>query len=515
MFDKLILCVSHHQLIAGRWWLGQWRHHEIFPDDRLGHAAFAEFLQRYQHATVYLVIDAREEDFHIEVMPHVRWRAQQAMLQRKLDHVYRGSMFRAAYFLARERDKRRDDQFLFNALTNTGFLQPWLEIVEACQAQLIGAYTLPMLSQRLLQKCGYRSGEMLLSEQLSSGLRQSYLSQGQLRISRQLPLASEHHEELAQFHLKEIEKARLYLLSQRLIAQETPLQVLMLTSAPDAKQLAEYLRQEQGLECMVMNPSQLASCIGLACKQVQQVPELLHMHMLARGNAPDNLAPAVLTRHYKLETWRKRLMAASLVMVLLGLSLVMCYLMQIREEAHQLETVMAEVRQQEQQYGEITSHFPATPVPGADLRTAVHVHERIKQYEADPGQMLRVISQGLEGLSAIQLERVSWVMSTDQALNDTERIADQAASGTVVYNIGFVSGEVKGFAGDYRAALDTVQRFAAQLRKDIATLDVAIIEHPVNVSSYSGLNGNTMSEHAMQREKAAFKLKLVLTPESP
>lgn len=515
MFDKLILCVSHHQLIAGRWRLGQWRHHEIFPDDRQGQAAFAEFLQRYQHATVYLVIDAREEDFHIEVLPHVRGRARQAMLQRKLDHVYRGSMFRAAHFLARERDKRRDDQFLFNALTNAGFLQPWLEIIEACQAQLIGAYTLPMLSQRLLQKCGYRSGEMLLSEQLSSGLRQSYLSQGQLRISRQLPLASEHHEELAQLHLREIDKARLYLLSQRLIVQETPLQVLMLTSALDAKQLAENVRQEQGLKCMVMNPAQLASRIGLACTQVQQVPELLHMHMLARGNAPDNLAPAVLTRHYKLETWRKRLMAAAWMVAIFGLSLATCYLTQTMEEVQQLETVMAEGQRQEQQYSEIAGHFPATPVSGADLRTAVHVHERIRQYEADPGQVLRVISQGLEGLPAIQLDRVRWVMSTDQALNDTQRIADQAADGTEMYIIGFVSGEVKEFAGDYRAALDTVQHFAAQIRKDVTVLDVAVIEHPVNVSSYSGLQGNTMHAREIQREKAAFKLKLVLKPEAP
>ncbi|MCB5190082.1 hypothetical protein LG198_05010 [Methylobacillus arboreus] len=519
MFDRLILCATNDKLIAGRWQFGRLRNYDVFINDAQGHAGFADFLLRYSFVPIYLMVDAQEEDFHVETLPHTIGRTRHEMLQRKLNHVYRGSTFRAAQFLTRERDKRRDDRFLFVALTNTDFLQPWLEAMVAQQAQLAGVYTLPMVSQRLLKKIKLNAGDILLSEQLSSGLRQSYLHQGRLRISRQVQIPAEAYDKLAYFHLVETDKARLYLLSQRLIARDTALKVVVLTPSDDAEHIARNIQQEQGLECQAINLAQVASHVGLPPDHVRLFPELLHMHMLARGNVPDNLAPEPITRHYKLEFLRKSLVGSALVIALLGLLLTVLYLVQAMGEAQKIEQLVVETRQQEQRYGEVANNFPATPINGMDLQTAAGIHEAIRQHETNPGKMMQVVSSVLNQLPGIQLERLRWVMSPNLALGDTESegataAPTQAASGGTLYQIGFVSGEIRGFAGDYRAALEIVQHFSEVLKADASVMEVVILQQPVNVSSYSSLQGSTTDERTAQREKAVFKLKLVLKPEA-
>jgi len=176
------------------------------------------------------------------------------------------------------------------------------------------------------------------------------------------------------------------------------------------------------------------------------------------------------------------------------------------------------IRDREQRYNEIANNFPATPIQGMDLSVAANVHDAIIRHEASPARMMLVLSQVMDQMSNIQLNRLRWVMSDDIGIKDEDN-ANTATSttpanvGAVLYQIGFMSGEIRGFNGDYRAALDLVNHFAETLKSNVAIQEVSVVQQPVNVSSYSSLQGSTSDERTAQNEKAVFKLKLVLKPE--
>src|SRR3546814_1490663 len=94
------------------------------------------------------------------------------MVERKLNQIYRGTSYRAAHFINREKEKRKDDRFLFIALNNTELIQNWVQVMEEQQAPMVGVYLLPMVSQVIVRRLKLMAPHILLCERLSSGLRQ-------------------------------------------------------------------------------------------------------------------------------------------------------------------------------------------------------------------------------------------------------------------------------------------------------------------------------------------------------
>jgi hypothetical protein len=85
----------------------------------------------------------------------------------------------------------------------------------------------------------------------------------------------------------------------------------------------------------------------------------------------------------------------------------------------------------------------------------------------------------------------------------------------LLYEVGFINGEIKNFTGDYREALESVNRLSDRLKADSAVAQVIILQSPVNVSSYSSLQGSTADERTAQLPAALFKLRVTLKQEVP
>src|SRR5664279_3200666 len=173
MFDKIILCATSNKLIAGLWQLGKLQSHETFQNNEQGLADFSLFLTNHSNIKLYFLVDAVEEDYRLETLPHTSGGARREVVERKLNQIYRGITYRAAHFIDREQDKRKDDRFQFVALNSSDFIQDWIDIIEEQQAPLVGVYLLPTVSQSLVRRMKLTSPHILLSERLSSGLRQS------------------------------------------------------------------------------------------------------------------------------------------------------------------------------------------------------------------------------------------------------------------------------------------------------------------------------------------------------
>jgi hypothetical protein len=522
---KLILCATNHSLTAGLWYGTKLQNYAVFRNSDEDYAAFGEFLAQHSGSNVYLIVDAIEEDYKLESMPHTTGSARREIVERKLNQFNRNSVYRAAHFINRATDKRKDDNFLFVALNNSDFLQGWMNVIQANQAPLVGVYLLPMLSQAMVRQMKLMGSHILLCERLSSGLRQTYLHNGRLRMSRLTPMKDIKPNQLAYFYLVEIEKTQMYLASQRLIANETSVQLIMASMDNSHAEIAKGISQEQGLECKLVDILAYAKNINISPELVKAHPEFLHMQLLANGDVPDNLAPATFSKIHSINKIRRTINIATACVATIGVILAAYYAWQGTQQKDQLQFVSAQTRSQQQQYEEVAKNFPTTPIPSTELKIAAELAQIIKNNNQSPRQLMQVLSSAFEASPEISLTRIRWVQTNDRELKDdvdstnnvqtssNQPIAAANIDPTKLIQVGFINAEIKGFTGDYRAALNSVNQFVAHLRENNLVENVVILQEPVNVSSLANLQGSTTDESTTtERPPAIFKLKIILKP---
>ncbi|OQW69851.1 MAG: hypothetical protein BVN34_02890 [Proteobacteria bacterium ST_bin12] len=522
---KLILCANNSSLTAGIWHGTKLQSYAVFNNIDQDYTAFSEYLAKQPDTNIYLIVDAVEEDYKLESLPHTAGRARREIIERKLNQFNRNSTFRAAHFINRSADKRKDDNFLFVALSNADSLQGWLDVIQANQSPLVGVYLLPMMSQVMVRQMKLMAPHILLCEQLPSGFRQTYMHNGRLRMSRLVPMVDIKPNQLAYFYLVEIEKTRLYLMSQRLISGETPLQMILPALDNSHHEIAKSISQDQGLECKTVDILAYAKNINLAESLIKPHPELLHMQLLANGNVPDNLAPLAYSKIHSLNNICRNLYIATAAIAILGVGLAGFYAWQGRQQHNQLELIAAQTQQQQRLYDEVAKNFPSTPIPSAELKVATDLAQAIQANNQTPAQFMQILSAACENMPEVTLNRMRWMLSpTAEVADDTagntgiqnnqtynnQSIVNPNADATKLIQVGFLNAEIKGFAGDYRAALNTVSQFVATLKANPAVEAVTILQEPVNVSSLANLQGSTTDETAAERPPAMFKLKIVL-----
>lgn len=521
--NRLVLCATAHSLLAGVWHAGKLQGSQMFANDDQGHAAFIEFLQRYSSAPVYLIADAVEEDYRLESLPHTSGSANKELIERKLNQYYRGLEYRTAHFINRDKEKRRDDRYLFAALNNAEFMQHWVLDIQKVEAQLVGVYLLPMLSQVIVRQLKLMAPHILLCERLSSGLRQTYLHNGRLRMSRLVPNLPEAANQLGYFYLVETEKTRLYLISQRFIARETPLNLVLASADGKTKAISEAISQEQNLESTDLDLSQFAKGLGLSAQAIQQHPELLHMQLLVNGHEVDNLAPQTLTKQYQFNQVKQAIKISTVVLGAIGLCVAAALFIQALSYKSDFDQATKDTLIEQHRYDEVAKNFPATPINAADLQTAVELDNALETYPKSPRRLMQVVSAALDKSPQIQLDRLRWTLTNDLNIRDedklitisasktsTQAVVPQGIDTTKLSELGFITAEILGFTGDYRGALESVRQFEALLKADTRVAAIEVLQEPVNVSSFVNLEGSTTDEQATQKQPAIFKLKIIL-----
>lgn len=534
---KLVLCATASQLLAGVWHSGRLQASQVFANNGNGHAALVRFLQQYPAAALYLIADAVEEDYRLERLPHTSGAARRELIERKLNQFYRGFEYRSAQFLQRDQALRKDDQFLFIALNNADFLQGWVTAIHTAGAKLVGVYLLPMLSQILLQQLKLTAVHMLLCEKLSSGLRQTYCHYGRAYMSRLVPNMPDAADQLNDFYAQETEKTRRYLIGQRYISADTPLQLVLLSTDGNTLSTIEHLSQKSGFSCSSAQLNPLLKAMGLSAPLIERMPELVHMQLLASGHMAPNLAPASLTKPYLFGRLEQSIKIASLATALTGMCMAVWFFTQAWQHQAALALAQQATQFEQQRYNAVAKSFPLTTMSAADLQAVLALDKTIASYPKSPQRLMQVVSGALDASAEIKLDRLRWLLSPDINIKDEDPLMAQAsvtnsalepatvAATATLIELGFVTAQIAAFSGDYRAALNSVNRFVGILKANHSVASVEILQQPVNVSSYVNLQGSTddnqanderlngvqsRDQNTRQLQPVLFKLKIVL-----
>lgn len=526
MLSKIILCISAKQATIGVWRLGRFVSCNVYSNDEAGHAKLRLFLSTRRDTPVQLIIDAVEEDYRMETMPHTVGKARNEMLQRKLGQVYRNTTYRTAQFIGREKDKRRDDRILLMALTNAELLTPWMTILDELQAAVAGAYMLPMVSQLLVKTLKLKQPNLLLMTRESAGLRQTFFADQQTRLSRVNPLAGVSEDQVHNVYLSETEKTRLYLVSLRMIARDVPIHLVFPSISQVDTSFIEQLEDQQGISAEIIPLDVLAKKIGLSADLLSRHPDLLHMHVLAKSRISHNLLPETQIKNYRLLQLKWGINSTSAAVTGIAALMALNSLFNTVSIKQQIETAIQQTKSQEILYIGVSRNFPKTPIPGGDLKIAVELAQKFDSLSQTPKRFMTVISEELDKQPELQINRLRWKQTEDAKFTDVLPQGGKAkpqAPGTFqpipplppsgLYEIGFIDGEIRNFTGDYRAALSSVELLAANLKqnKQIAQVDITL--QPFNTSSQASLQGSTLDQQSLEKERALFQLKVFLKPE--
>ncbi|MGH7909569.1 MAG: hypothetical protein ACRENW_06955, partial [Thermodesulfobacteriota bacterium] len=228
MADKLLIGISAPIVTAAHWHGDKITECLTFAHDEGGQADFREYLARLPDMPAHIMVDAVEEDYRFETLPHAFGSDRSDMVGRKLKQHYRNTPYMAAALLGRDTGKRRDDRYLFSALTNSDLITDWQQAVAARGMPIAGIYLLPMVSTGLLEKLDVKATNLLLVAQHATGLRLTYFRERQFRLSRLTRGDSGRPENRTRYFTEEISNTRLYLHALRTMTLDEHLTVLLI-----------------------------------------------------------------------------------------------------------------------------------------------------------------------------------------------------------------------------------------------------------------------------------------------
>ncbi|MGZ5228150.1 MAG: hypothetical protein ACXWCS_28675, partial [Burkholderiales bacterium] len=181
-----------------------------------------------------------------------------------------------------------------------------------------------------------------------------------------------------------------------------------------------------------------------------------------------------------------------------------------------------QIAAQDTQYQQITRQFPPSPTSGENLKRAVEVAKALRDNTRDPMPMMAVVSSALEPNSNVVLREFGWKYGLGEIEKGMDGTATVTASMTQPApgvpppsrrQSAYVSGEIRPFRGDYRAAIDTINGIVSRLRLHPAVFEIKASKLPLNVSPKAALSGNTLDASRTEAGSAEFELIIVFKPQ--
>lgn len=495
----------------------------VFKLNDDGIQQFGLYLASEVSEPVHLLTDFVEEEFREDTVPHVFSTDRRAVINTKLGRLFRDTTYTRFRMLGRESTGRRDDRVLLSAVTRPELLSPWVEEIDRQKVPLAGIYSLPILSQRLLKNIPVPSTQALLvTLQNYSGLRQTFFKDDELKVSRLALVPRLEATQYASYILSEVERTRRYLGGLNQLDRESPLDVFVLAHGGILSDLTLQATNTISTRHHFVDVADAAQQVGLKRTLETSFCELIYAKLLDSKTPPNDYASSRETRYFSMNRLRFGMQAAGVLLLLGSIIWSGFEFLQGIIETQDARSLERQIAFYDSRYRQARAELPETPASGHDVKLAVEAIDTLREQKTSPLDVMATLSQALNLFPSLQVDQVEWKVSAnpDDAAFGASRSqpAQRLYSGQIVavsttgrlYQITRLRGRIDPFGGDYRAAEDTIRRFADSLSRLQGVESVDIVSLPLNTSSQERLQGTAGPETVVE-EDAPFELKLVLT----
>jgi hypothetical protein len=521
MAAKILVYVSADGAVASRSRGNRIADVQRFANDAPGIEAFKQYAGDNSSAPAFLLVDAIEEDYRFETLPHASGSDRDQMVERKLRQHYRSSPFNSAQLVGRDSTKRRDDRFLFCALTNPDLVAPWLDALTTTGHPVGGVFLLPLVMPQLVAALEPKTVNLLAVCTLETGIRLAFFREGAFRLSR-LSRVDTTLTGLPRAIFDEISNTRLYLHALRSATLDEPVTVLLLDHTDALEPTAQLIVSESpGLACRRIGSTELAQQLKLTREQIGRDPESIYLQLLAAKVPQSNLAAPAVTAGYRRLRTKQQIYAASAAVGVLGICWAGFNLGQQYSLDAEREDVVRQTARVNAEYEAVTRQFPSAPTSAENLKRTTELAEKLRTAGKTPTPFYSLLARALAPDPDLVPVEITWQYAANeisgadrgtQAPVGQSNPASPPATGTgsaMRKQSGLIAGELRNFRGDFRDAINRINRLAERLRADPAVELVRVTQLPLNVNPGLALTGST-SETPAQGGSTEFRLVIVL-----
>jgi hypothetical protein len=521
-FDKSpcrVLFLSADKLTIFHWEKGKLGNSYLFDAGIDGQKYFNRYLQESPNVPVYILVDLLEEEYHQDTIPHVYGADRKTIIDRKKSRLFRDTPYFHTDIQGRQEEGRRDDLVLFMGLTNPGILKPWLALLEEHKVPLAGIYSLPQITNGILDLLPDPADQMLVvSLQSISGLRQTFFHKNKLKISRLVNIPRYGTVSYATEVRDEVETIQRYLNGLHLTPEDKPLDVYLLANKELLKEIELLGVNVTLIKYHFIDIELLFQNIGLDTDVTTPFSDQLFAHQLLKHKPKNLYAVPSETRYFQMRNMRRMMLAASLFMILGsvvwgGLNFMGGMLYKQQGNAAMKKTDFYSAR-----YQIARERLPHTAVTPANLELVVNIVQTLEKYKATPFDMLKLLSTVVDKYPMIEIDEIEWAASTDPNLtfeSSKKPETDQAVLGVNIvnteesyqyYQIAAMKGHLSEFDGNYRVALNTINKFNELINSLPSVHDASIMSLPLDIGSDANLQGAANSGPG----KANFSVRIVM-----
>jgi hypothetical protein len=460
-------------------------------NDNTDLAIFKDYLLSDLKNPLFILIDSALEEYQQISLPHVFGKERQSSINIRLKRLFEQNAYTYTVLQGRETQGRGDDRFLFLAINSIEeLLQPWLGIIELTQIPLQAIYSLPLLSQRLLNFLPVANHTLLVSQMPitatnnSSGVRQSFFVNNQLQFSRLTPLNTIEPHKYAETILTQVIRTERYLSSTRNLPNNEHLNVLILNHLPYFDYLSDYLKNQtiENVNIELIESSEFSHYLGL---QFLNPPIYLHhliIHLLAKSPPKNHYARPADLKYYHYQQMSKVIYFSSfalLLMAVIGTGFIVQKASYFNQEIDLTHRKIYGLKSEIAKVDEAISQLD--PIELFSIKHTLKAGKPLMQQRQWPDQVLRRISHVLNEpvYHEFILKQINWQIVSEQEKSVFEaEIGSEKKQSHTLFKLQLV-GQVYLTFENY---LDVLRKFNALQeilkKKEIGQWQLRVLEQP-------------------------------------
>jgi hypothetical protein len=498
-----------------------------FEPDADGMDKFRQYLQTTANISTKFLVDVIEEDFRIEVIPHVRGKDQKAVLGRLFDRYYRSSnKFVYSEVLGRKKTGRKDNDVLVGGITNPQLIQPWIDIIEECAVPLTGIWSLPLVSKKILPILGAKTGPVLLvSQQVNSNLRQTFFRDGKMQTSRQSVINQDAKDisNIGVFAGPEVERTIDFLRNQRLLDPNELVQIHVLGSKEQMASLESSFNSGSLQEIFLHEIMELQDKIGLVDLPANFSDGLFAWLSMNQWETSSHYGKPSNYSQYYYTLGSSMLYALSVVVFVVALIVTESNISSAIEHSRSVELLSTQAVEYKKVYKRKFEAFEPVFTHARSMNAAVDLADLIRRNgSVSPLDFMIEISNALATSSAgaVQVDSLEWTTQQYNEKSGKKKIHESKTDVTVsepVEHVAIIKGRISISDENYRGSVTQVNKIISTLMKHERIEFVEAIDMPVevrperNLSSESGLGDGASSKKRPSKDQGGiFSLKIIM-----
>ncbi|PHR50894.1 hypothetical protein [Cycloclasticus sp.] len=427
---------------------------------------FTDFLNKNTLGVMSVFIDMMGTEIKQENIPHVMGNDRKLLLERKKKSLFPAADLVWKEHVKREKTGRKDDVYLFIAITLTPAIKNILEILEVSKNKVNGLYSISALQQELSKGLPEFPQSLVISRVLENSrkiksFRQSFYRNGKLVISRvnnaiDAYSGSSEYDQL----FAEIERTYTFLKGSKQLDAGVTLKVISLLTEKETGLLFNH-KKNVDIDFGYASFDDVSKNLGLALsKPCRSLPEVLG-NLVVSKNLKPHFRPNQLCATYHTDKAKKLFVLGSVIAIISSVLIASGLWYDTNEIRKSIESHKATVRANDQREEQLVKSATVTEVQPKAMKQSVDLYDAINARRHDPEKVLELISRAYEGHKAFEIQKIVW-----QETGDIDNVEKQGFFTDRLNEPKYIKITVRPSQGlDNRAVLEKLEGFKSSLLK--------------------------------------------------